>query len=136
MERIVNVYADNWIDEISQLALSNHLVCTGKRSDLQWFGTNLIQSLGKYPDSETSPIYGKLALNFDDFCYQPCHSTPWGFDMGRNMGAVRDVIRGETLSQNKFFILYDAQFLYLDDLHYFEHLLKLLRNMKNVIIKI
>lgn len=122
MKTIINIYAEDWIEEVAHLAFSNHLICTGKRSDLQWLGTMLIQKLANYPSTETSPIYGKLAVNFDDFCYQLCHSTPWGFDMGRNINAVRDVIRGEGLSQNKFFIIYDAQFLYLDDFKSFENL--------------
>ena len=122
MEKIVNVYSDDWIDEISQLGFSNHLICTGKKSNLQWFGTRLIQQMGNYPNSEISPIYGKLAVNFDDFCYQLCHATPWGFDMGKNMNAIRDVIRGEGAPQNKFFIFYDAQFLYLNECKNFENL--------------
>ncbi|MGB0869645.1 MAG: hypothetical protein ACPGSD_08600 [Flavobacteriales bacterium] len=53
MEKIINLYTDSWIDKISKLALSNHLVCSGKRSDLQWFGTTLIQELGNIPESES-----------------------------------------------------------------------------------
>lgn len=88
--------------------------------------TKLIQELGNYPKSEISSIYGKLAVDFDSFCYQLCHSTPWGFDMGRNLNAVRDVIRGEeSNSQNKFFIIYDAQYLYLDEFKYFKSLFEI-----------
>lgn len=122
MEKIVNVYPENWITKISQLAFSNHLICTGEKSNLQWFGTRLIQKLGDCPNSEISPIYGRLAVNFEDFCYQLCHSTPWGFEMGQNMNAIRDVIRGESAPQNKFFIFYDAQFLYLKNYKNFETL--------------
>ncbi len=125
MEEVINVYTDNWIEKISKLSLSNHLICSGKRADLQWFGTKLIQKLGNYPNSEISPIYGKLAVDFDSFCYQLCHSTPWGFDMGRNLNAVRDVIRGEGNSQNKFFIIYDAQYLYSDEFKSFDRLFEI-----------
>ncbi len=54
MEEVVNVYTDNWIKKISSPSLSNHLVCSGKRADLQCFGTRLIQELGDYPESEIS----------------------------------------------------------------------------------
>lgn len=118
----INVHSENWIEEVIPLAFSNHLICSGKRSELQWFGTSLIQALANNTDTEISPIYGKLAVDFDSFCYQLCHSTPWGFDMGRNMNAVVDVLRGEGFPQNKFFIIYDAQFLYLNDYKHFESL--------------
>ena len=75
----INVCGSSWKKQVVDLACENHLFCTGKRSDLQWFGTNLIAELAKLPDTETSTIYGKLAINLDDFCYQLCHSTPWGF---------------------------------------------------------
>lgn len=125
MAKTINIYTDHWLDEMTQLACSNHLICTGKRADLQWFGTKLIQALGHQPQAETSPIYGKLAVNFNDFCYQLCHSTPWGFDMGNNMNAVKDVIRGENSPQHKFFIFYDAQMLYINNTKYFENLFSL-----------
>lgn len=122
MEKLINIYNDDWLDKTAHLARSNHIIATGNRTDLQWFGTQLIQKLGNYPNSETSPIYGKLALDFDSFCYQLCHSTPWGFEMGRNPNAVLDVLRGETKPQNKFFIIYDAHFLYLNNYKNFEQL--------------
>jgi hypothetical protein len=125
MKDIINVNTDDWIEDISKIALTNHLICTGKRSTLQWFGTKLIQEVGNFPNSEISPIYGKLVSDFDSFCYQLCHSTPWGFEMGRNMNAVRDVIRGEGFPQNKFFIIYDAQYMYLDDFRHFEALFRI-----------
>ena len=124
MEDIINIYTDSWIENISKLALSHHLICSGKRSDLQGFGTRLIQEIGNYPDSETSSIYGKLAVDFDSLCYQLCQSTTWGFDKGRNTHAVRDVLREEGTPQNRFFIIYDAQFLYLDDFKNLESLFR------------
>ncbi len=125
MEEVVNIYTDGWIEKIAKLSLSDHLVCSGKRSDLQWFGTKLIQRLGNYPDSEISPIYDRLAIDFDDLCYQLCHATPWGFDIGRNFNAIRDVIRGESTPKNKFFIIYDAQCLYSNEFKSFEKLFEI-----------
>ena len=115
MNRVINIYRDNWESEVIELAHSNHLICTGKKSDLQWFGTRLIQLLGKNSKTETGVIYGKLAVDFDDFCYQLCRSTPWGFEMGRNMNAVVDVLRGESAIERKFYLIHDAQYLYLND---------------------
>jgi len=125
MEQIINVYTDNWIDKISKLSLSNHLICSEKKADLQWLETKLIRKLGNSPNSETSPIYGKLAVDFDNLCYKLCHSTPWRFDIGRKLNAVRDVIRGENNPQNKFFIIYNTQYLYLDEFRSFERLFEI-----------
>lgn len=123
-DKIINIDSDNWQEVVMNLAFSNHLVCTGSLKDLQWFGTNLIQLLGQQSGTETSPIYGKLAVNFDDFCYQLCHSTPWGFEMGRNLNAVVDVLRGEMNSKNKFFIFYDAHYMYQDNFDNFKQLIR------------
>ncbi|BDD05703.1 hypothetical protein [Aureibacter tunicatorum] len=125
MSKTINVYTNDWVKECVELALSNHLICSGKRSDLQWFGTTLIQALNHQPNSQTSPIYGKLAVNFEDFCYQLCHSTPWGFEMGINWNAVKDVIRGEGLPQHKFFILHDAQYMYFNNFKDFNTLIEI-----------
>ena len=135
MEEIVYINTDDWLDRIAEQTLAHHLVCSGKREDLQWFGTQLIQRLGNFPDSDTSPIYGKLATDFNDLCYQLCHATPWGFEMGRNLNAVRDVIRGENSPEHKFFMIYDAQCLYNTDYKSFERLFQIFLDVSDEVEK-
>lgn len=48
-----------------------------------------------------------------------------GNEMGRNFNAVKDVIRGEGNVQNKFFIIYDAQYLFLSDYKIFEQIFEI-----------
>lgn len=115
MAQTINIFSRDWQTHAIQLSLNNHLICTGKLSDLQWFGTQLIQELGEIKHSQTSPLYGKLINNMEQLCYQLCHATPWGFDMGTNWNAIQDVIRGEGNPQNKFFVIYDADHLYQND---------------------
>lgn len=115
MSKTINIFSGDWQAQTVQLSFDNHLICTGKQSDLQWFGTQLIQELGGIENSQTSPIYGKLITNMEQLCYQLCHATPWGFEMGTNWNAVQDVIRGEGNPQHKFFVVYDAEHLYQND---------------------
>lgn len=65
----------------------------------------------------------KLAMEFNDFCYQLCHSTPWGFDMDNNMNAVKDVIRGKSSPWHRFFIFYGVQLLCINNAKHFDNLL-------------
>jgi hypothetical protein len=86
---------------------------SSESNPLQWFGTNLIQYLNRQQDTEICPLYGKMINTLDDFCYQLCRSIPWGFEMGRNIDAVYDVILNfETIPQNRYFIWYDSQTLF------------------------
>lgn len=124
----LNISEDFWLEKSQQLLEQNHLICFGKNSDLQWFGTSLIQKSGQLENSEISSVYGKLASNFDDFCYQLCHSTPWGFEMGRNLNAVNDVLRGENNTNNKFLIWYDADILYQKEVEVFKQIFEIILN--------
>jgi hypothetical protein len=124
----INILEDFWLEKSQQLLEQNHLICFGKNSDLQWFGTSLIQKSGQIDNSEISSIYGKLASNFDDFCYQLCHSTPWGFEMGRNLNAVNDVLRGEYNPNNKFLIWYNADILYQKEFENFKQIFEIILN--------
>ena len=124
----------NWLSDSSNLISKGDLICITREeftsSDskpLQWFGTNLIQYLNRQKDTEICPLYGKQIKSIDDFCYQLCRSIPWGFEMGRNIHAIYDVILNfETQPKNRYFIWYDSQFLYNYDKSLFEDIFECL----------
>lgn len=119
---------ENWLIDSSELISKGSLICltkneylTNDNNPLQWFGTNLIQYLNRKKNTEICPLYGKMIKTIDDFCYQLCRSIPWGFEMGRNIHAIYDVILNfETKPINRYFIWYDSQILLKHDKSLFE----------------
>lgn len=113
----------NWIKEGANLALNSNLICLSKSefekndfSPLQWFGTNVIQEIATNGNTEICPLFGKQIKSIDDYCYQLCRTIPWGFEMGRNIHAIYDVLLNfETEPKNRVFIWYDCQILMRED---------------------
>lgn len=115
MIKTLHIANSDWLEEAVAFATESNLICIGNKNDIQWFGTNLSKALALKGKSEVSDIYGKLVNSFDDFCYQLCHSTPWGFEISISGNAVVDVLRGEASDNEKFFIWHDANYLMRKD---------------------
>lgn len=125
---------DEWLKASKELANSSNIICltkddykTSDYNPLIWFGTNLTQYLNKIGDSEVCPLFGKQINNIDDFAYQLCRTIPWGFETGRNLNAVYDVILNFTTQpRNRHFIWHDAQHLFHSDRELFDSLFEIL----------
>lgn len=121
---------ETWLKVSSDLVNSSNILCitkdeykTSDFNPLIWFGTNLTQYLSRLGGSEVCPLFGKQINTLDDFAYQLCRTIPWGFEMGRNLHAVYDVILNfTTVPQNRYFIWYDAQHLFRKDRELFDAL--------------
>ncbi len=125
-----NIGQDEWLHTSKELVDRSNILCITKNefktsdfNPLIWFGTNLTQFLCKYGDSEVCPLFGKQINNIDDFAYQLCRTIPWGFEMGRNLHAVYDVVLNFTTQpRNRYFIWHDAQHLFRTDRKLFDGL--------------
>lgn len=114
---------DKWLHTSKELVDSSNIICLTKEefkaadyNPLIWFGTNLSKFLSKNGDSEVCPLFGRQINNIDDFAYQLCRTIPWGFEMGRNLHAVYDVVLNFTTQpKNRYFIWFDAQHLFQKD---------------------
>ncbi|CCG53174.1 Hypothetical protein KQS_06050 [Flavobacterium indicum GPTSA100-9 = DSM 17447] len=132
MQRIETGYIgnDEWLETSKELVNSSNIICLTKDNyktcdynPLIWFGTNLTQFLSRIGDSEVCPLFGKHINNIDDFAYQLCRTIPWGFETGRNLNSVYDVILNFTTQpRNRYFIWYDAQHLFHSDRELFDGL--------------
>ncbi len=125
---------DEWLHTSRALVDRSNIICITKEefktfdyNPLIWFGTNLTQFLSRHGDSEVCPLFGKQINNSDDFAYQLCRTIPWGFEMGRSLHAVYDVVLNFTTQpKNRYFIWYDAQHLFRSDRKLFEGLFECL----------
>ena len=121
---------EEWLHASKALIDNSNIICftkedfkTSDYNPLIWFGTNLTQFLTKTGDSEICPLFGKQINNIDDFAYQLCRTIPWGFEMGRNIHAIYDVILNFTTQpKNRYFIWYDAQHLFNLDRQLFDEI--------------
>jgi RNAse (barnase) inhibitor barstar len=119
---------DEWLKASKELVSSSNIICitedehkTSDYNPLIWFGTNLTQYLSRFGDSEVCPLFGKQINTIDDFSYQLCRTIPWGFEMGRNLNAVYDVLLNFTTQpKNRYFIWHDAQHLFRADRKLFD----------------
>jgi hypothetical protein len=104
---------DNWFDEALRLLLqTNLIVISPGNDDLQWFGSFLAQYAACKGSTEIGLLYGNHINNLDDYCYQLCRSIPWGFEMGRGIDAVNDVLRNyNTFPDRRLFFWFDVQHL-------------------------
>jgi RNAse (barnase) inhibitor barstar len=117
-----------WLHVSKELVDRSNLICITKEefktsdyNPLIWFGTNLIQFVARSGDSEICPLFGKHINNVNDFAYQLCRTIPWGFEMGRNIHAIYDVVLNFTTEpKNRYFIWYDAQHLFNLDRQLFD----------------
>jgi len=121
---------NKWLHTSKALIDSSNIICITKDAfkttdynPLIWFGTNLTQFLAKDGDSEICPLFGRHINNLDDFSYQLCRTIPWGFEMGRNLHAIYDVVLNFTTQpKNRYFIWYDAQHLFNQDRELFNEI--------------
>ncbi len=119
-----------WLHASKELVDSSNIICitkdefkTSDYNPLIWFGTNLTQFLSRQGDSEVCSLFGRQINNIDDFAYQLCRTIPWGFEMGRNLNAVYDVVLNFTTQpKNRYFIWHDAQHLFRNDKELFNGL--------------
>lgn len=112
----IDLQNENWLSQAYALLKEDHLIVLGESDKVQWFATNLFQYLIQQGQCEASYWFGKLINNLPDFCHQLCRSTPWGFEMGVNPNAVRDVLRGDGIEgqpekPDKYFLWFDASHL-------------------------
>jgi hypothetical protein len=112
---------DNWFEQAFQLLQRTNLfVIASSGKDLQWFGSYLAQFAASKGSTEIGSLYGNHINTLDDYCYQLCRSIPWGFEMGRNINAVNDVLRNfNTYPDRRFLFWFDAQHLLTFDEHLF-----------------
>ena len=109
-----------WLNESKALVSTSNLICitrdefkTPGYNPLIWFGTNIASFFAKDGGTEICPFYGKHINSIDDFGYQLCRAIPWGFEMGRNLNAVYDVVLNFTTEpKDRYFIWHDAQHLF------------------------
>lgn len=114
------IRVDKWLRESKVLIDKTNIICLTKEeyknadhNPLIWFATNLASFLTKSGDAEICPIFGRHINSIDDFTYQLCRAIPWGFEMGKNLGAVYDVVLNFTTEpKNRYFIWHDAQHLF------------------------
>lgn len=112
----INLQNDNWLNQAYVLLHEKHLIVLGEHDKLQWFATNLFQYLIQQGQCEAGYWFGKLINDLPDFCHQLCRSTPWSFEMGLNLNAVRDVLRGDGIANqpekpNNYVVWFDASHL-------------------------
>jgi hypothetical protein len=107
------ILEDNWFDEALRLLLQTNLIVISTSNDeLQWFGSFLAQFAACEGSTEIALLYGNHINNLDDYCYQLCRSVPWGFEMGRGIDAVNDVLRNcNTYPDKRLFFWFDVQHL-------------------------
>lgn len=125
-----DIEQDKWLYTSKELVDRSNAICLTKEefkttdyNPLIWFGSNLSWFLSKHGDSEVCPLFGKHINNIDDFAYQLCRTIPWGFEMGRSLNAVYDVVLNfNTHPKNRYFIWFDAQHLFQKDRALFEGL--------------
>jgi hypothetical protein len=123
-----DIEQDAWLHASKALLDSSNIICITKegyktrdQNPLIWFGTNLAQFLASNGHTEVCPLFGAHIHNIDDFAYQLCRTIPWGFEMGRNLHAVYDVVLNFTTQpKNRYFIWHDAQHLFRKDRQLFE----------------
>jgi len=119
-----------WLHTSKTLVESSNIICITKEefktndyNPLIWFGTNLVQFLATSGASEVCPLFGMHINNIDDFAYQLCRTIPWGFEMGRSLRAVDDVVLNFTTQpESRYFIWHDAQHLFRKDRKLFDEL--------------
>ena len=117
-----------WLNESKKLVNTSNLICitkddfkTAGYNPLIWFGTNIAAFLAEEGDTEICPLYGKHINSIDDFGYQLCRAIPWGFEMGRNLDAIYDVVLNFTSEpKNRYFIWHDAQHMFRANRELFE----------------
>ena len=109
----IDLNNEGWLHQAYSLLQNDHLIVLGEPNKVQWFATNLFQYLIQQGQCEASCWFGKLINDLPEFCHQLCRSTPWGFEMGMNLNAVVDVLRGDGIvnQPNKYTIWFDAAHL-------------------------